>query len=25
VITYRFFETDITKRPSVKELLANLW
>jgi peroxiredoxin len=24
VITYRFFETDITKRPSVKELLANL-
>lgn len=24
LITYRFFETDATKRPSVKELLANL-
>lgn len=24
VITYRFFETNITKRPSVQELLANL-
>ncbi len=23
-ITYRFFDTDITKRPSVKELLSNL-
>jgi peroxiredoxin len=24
IITYRFFESDITKRPSVKELMANL-
>lgn len=24
IITYRFFETDITKRPSVRELLDNL-
>jgi peroxiredoxin len=24
IITYRFFETDVTKRPSVKELLENL-
>jgi peroxiredoxin len=24
VVTYRFFETDYTKRPSVKELLNNL-
>ncbi len=24
IITYRFFETDITKRPSVKELLAQI-
>lgn len=24
IIIYRFFETDITKRPSVKELMANI-
>ncbi len=24
IITYRFFETDVTKRPSVQELLKNL-
>ncbi len=24
IITYRFFDSDITKRPSVKELISNL-